>query len=149
MNKPTNIDVLIAGQGAAAFSAGLYSVRYQMKTVVVGELFGGETAIGGLIENYPGQPDIDGFDLMMKFKEQVENLGTEIASSDLKFVKNNINGGFDCILEDGTLWEKEFLIVQLVTLLYIVVRSQWRLLEVATPPLKVQYFCQNMQKLCI
>lgn len=50
MNKPTTIDVLIAGQGAAAFSAGLYSVRYQMKTVVVGEQFGGETAIGGLIE---------------------------------------------------------------------------------------------------
>ena len=90
MNKPTTIDVLIAGQGAAAFSAGLYSVRYQMKTVVVGEQFGGETAIGGLIENYPGQPDIDGFDLMMKFKEQVENLETEIVSSDLKFVKNNI-----------------------------------------------------------
>ena len=105
MNKPTNIDVLIAGQGAAAFSAGLYSVRYQMKTAVVGGLFGGETAIGGLIENYPGQPDIDGFDLMMKFKEQVENLGTEIVSSDLKFVKNNINGGFDCILENGTVYE--------------------------------------------
>ena len=105
MNIPTTIDVLIAGQGAAAFSAGLYSVRYQMKTVVVGEQFGGETAIGGLIENYPGQPDIDGFDLMMKFKEQVENLETEIVSSDLKFVKNNVNGSFDCILENGTLYE--------------------------------------------
>lgn len=111
MSKPRKTDVLIAGQGAAAFSAGLYSVRYQMKTIIVGEQFGGETAIGGLIENYPGQPDIDGFDLMMKFKHQVENLGTEIVSSDLKFVKNNINGSFNCILEDGTHYESTSVIL--------------------------------------
>ena len=65
-------DVLIVGQGAAAFAAALYAARYQMKTIVIGELFGGETATGGLIENYPGYPDIDGYDLMLKFREQSE-----------------------------------------------------------------------------
>ena len=65
-------DVLIVGQGASAFAAALYSARYQMKAVVIGETFGGETATGGLIENYPGVPDIDGFELMMKFREQAE-----------------------------------------------------------------------------
>jgi thioredoxin reductase (NADPH) len=43
-----------------------------MSVLVVGEVFGGETATGGLIENYPGYPEIDGFDLMMKFREQVD-----------------------------------------------------------------------------
>ena len=65
-------DVLIAGQGAAAFAAALYAARYQMSALVVGEVFGGETATGGLIENYPGFPEIDGFELMMKFREQVD-----------------------------------------------------------------------------
>lgn len=65
-------DVLIAGQGAAAFAAALYAARYQMSALVVGEVFGGETATGGLIENYPGIPEIDGFELMMKFREQVD-----------------------------------------------------------------------------
>ena len=68
----TDHDVLIAGQGAAAFSAALYAARYQLKTIVVGEIFGGETATGGMIENYPGYPEIDGFELMMKFREQAE-----------------------------------------------------------------------------
>jgi len=74
----TDHDVLIAGQGAAAFSAALYAARYQLRTVVVGEVFGGETATGGMIENYPGFPEIDGFDLMMKFREQAEKYAVPI-----------------------------------------------------------------------
>ena len=71
-------DVLIIGQGAAGFSAALYAARYQMKTVVFGDKFGGETAIGGAIENYPGFPAIDGFDLMLKMRQQVEGYDVEI-----------------------------------------------------------------------
>ncbi len=63
---------LIVGQGAAAFAAALYAARYQMKPIVIGETFGGETATGGLIENYPGYPEIDGYDLMLKFREQAD-----------------------------------------------------------------------------
>ena len=65
-------DLAIVGQGAAAHAAALYAARYQMKSVLFGASFGGETATGGLIENYPGYTDIDGFDLMMKLREQVE-----------------------------------------------------------------------------
>ena len=65
-------DLVIAGQGAAAFSAALYAARYQLSSIVIGETFGGETATGGLIENYPGIPEIDGFELMAKFKEQTD-----------------------------------------------------------------------------
>ncbi|MCZ6538203.1 MAG: FAD-dependent oxidoreductase [Chloroflexi bacterium] len=101
MSEPKQIDVLIAGQGAAAFAAGLYSARYQVDTLIASEQFGGETAIGGMIENYPGQPDIDGFDLMMKFKEQVDNLETPTAHSDLKSVTRN-GDLFRVVLNDGT-----------------------------------------------
>ena len=80
-------DVLVAGQGAAAFAAALYSARYQLNTVIVSESFGGETAIGGLIENYPGTPDIDGFDLMLKFKEQVDKLEVPTISRNLEAVE--------------------------------------------------------------
>jgi len=101
MSETRQVDVLIAGQGAAAFAAGLYSSRYQMDTLIVGEQFGGETAIGGTIENYPGQPDIDGFDLMMKFKEQVDSLDTPTAYSNLKSVTRT-GDVFRAVLEDGT-----------------------------------------------
>ena len=101
MSEPKQIDVLIAGQGAAAFAAGLYSSRYQVNTLIASEQFGGETAIGGTIENYPGQPDIDGFDLMMKFKEQVDNLETPTVYSNLKSVTRN-GDVFRAVLDDGT-----------------------------------------------
>ncbi|MCH8225895.1 MAG: FAD-dependent oxidoreductase [Chloroflexi bacterium] len=65
-------DTLIVGQGAAAFAAALYAARYQMTPIVIGEIFGGETATGGLIENYPGYPEIDGYDLMLRFREQAD-----------------------------------------------------------------------------
>ena len=70
--EKADYDLMIAGQGAAAFSAALYAARYQVRSIVIGETFGGETATGGLIENYPGYPEIDGFELMMKFREQAD-----------------------------------------------------------------------------
>ena len=73
MNSENTIyDIVIGGQGAAAFAAGMYAARYQMSAIIVGTTFGGETATGGLIENYPGYPEIDGFELMMKFREHAE-----------------------------------------------------------------------------
>ena len=75
MNDVRTTDVLIAGQGASAYAAALYSARYQQDTLMVAEQFGGETATGGQIENYPGVPDIDGYDLMLKFKEADGRIG--------------------------------------------------------------------------
>jgi len=95
-----NLDVLIAGQGAAGFAAGLYSARYQMKTAIAGQDFGGETAIGGLIENYPGNIEIDGFDLMLEFKKQVTELEVPIIEDNLKSVSKT-EKGFFCQLNNG------------------------------------------------
>ena len=82
-NQQEPFDVLIVGQGASGYAAALYSARYQMRAVVFGATFGGETATGGLIENYPGYSEIDGFDLMMKFREQAEKYEVPIISEDV------------------------------------------------------------------
>ena len=94
-------DVLIVGQGAAGFSAALYAARYQMKAVVFGDKFGGETAIGGAIENYPGFPAIDGFDLMLKMREQVEGYGVEIIDEKVDTLTRE-PGCFEARTEDGS-----------------------------------------------
>ncbi len=72
-SKDISYDVLIIGQGASAYAAALYATRYQIKPIIFGAVFGGETATGSSIENYPGIPEIDGFDLMMRFREQAES----------------------------------------------------------------------------
>ena len=81
--QDTVYDVLIAGQGAAGYAAALYAARYQIKPVILGATFGGETATGGLIENYPGYPEIDGFELMMKFREQAEKYEVPIVDENV------------------------------------------------------------------
>ena len=102
MDGQRKVDVLIAGQGAGAFAAGLYSARYQMNTVIAGETFGGETAIGGVIENYPGAPDIDGFDLMLKMQEQVQKYDVPIMSAKVEHIRR-VDGCFEVDLSDGTI----------------------------------------------
>ncbi|MBT4074777.1 MAG: FAD-dependent oxidoreductase [Chloroflexi bacterium] len=104
MPETRTTDVLIAGQGAAAFAAALYTARYQIHGMIVGDRFGGETAIGGGIENYPGYPEIDGFDLMLKFREQVDKYEVPIVDAALTGVENK-GDHFVSTLSDGTTVE--------------------------------------------
>jgi thioredoxin reductase len=67
-----------------------------------GESFGGETATGGMIENYPGWPGIDGFELMAKFKEQIASDNVEILESNLASVASD-DDHFASRLVDGTV----------------------------------------------
>jgi thioredoxin reductase (NADPH) len=71
-------DVLIVGGGAAGYAAAIYAARYNLRVLLIQELFGGWTALGGVIENYPGFSHVDGYDLMIQFKEQAERLGVDI-----------------------------------------------------------------------
>ena len=87
MANETIYDVLIAGQGAAGYAAAMYAARYQIRPVVFGAVFGGETATGGLIENYPGYPEIDGLELMLKFREHAEKYDVPIVNEDAASIR--------------------------------------------------------------
>ena len=89
--QTTTYDVAIVGQGAAAYAAALYAARYQMQSIILGATFGGETATGGLIENYPGYPEIDGFDLMMKFREQAEKYEVPIVDENVASIARSVD----------------------------------------------------------
>jgi thioredoxin reductase (NADPH) len=97
-------DVLIIGQGASGFSAAMYAARYQMKPVIFGAVFGGETATGGLIENYPGYPEIDGYDLMLKFREQAERNEVPIVSENVVTIKRN-GDCFEATTDSGEVYQ--------------------------------------------
>lgn len=72
------VEIAIVGSGMAGLSGALYAGRYGMKAVVIGDFFGGATSTAWTIENYPGFKSIDGYDLMMKVRDQVESLGVPI-----------------------------------------------------------------------
>ncbi len=81
-------DVIIIGSGPAGLSAGIYAGRYRMKTLVIGEEFGGAATKSGVIWNYPGNKGIDGYELMSIMREQAKDVGTEVVDAKVIGVKN-------------------------------------------------------------
>ncbi len=71
-------DVIIIGSGAAGFAAGIYSVRYNLKTLLIGRETGGQMAEAYEVDNYPGVFNIKGMELAKRFREHAERLGVEI-----------------------------------------------------------------------
>lgn len=102
-------DLGIIGTGAAGLSAALYAGRYKMKTIVFGSDFGGYTSIAGCIENYPGVPNVDGFDLMLNMKQQAEGVGAEIIDEKIETIQKT-PAGFALVSSSG----KEYVVRTLI-----------------------------------
>ncbi len=70
-------DMLIIGGGPAGYTAALYAARAGLKTAVLEKLSaGGQMALTGDIDNYPGfEEGIDGFTLGMKMQQSAERFG--------------------------------------------------------------------------
>ena len=72
-------DVIIIGGGPAGLTAGLYTSRHNLKTLILeGKKLGGKALEAHWIENFPGFPEgISGEDLMNRFIAHVEKFGSE------------------------------------------------------------------------
>ncbi len=62
-------DVIIVGAGCAGFSAAMYCGRFELKTLVVGEVPGGTIILTDVVENYPGFKKLTGQELADKLME--------------------------------------------------------------------------------
>ncbi|MGM0510419.1 MAG: NAD(P)/FAD-dependent oxidoreductase [Thermoplasmatota archaeon] len=71
-------DVLIVGTGPAGYTAALYTARYKLNTILIGEKPGGLISESPDVCNFPSQKSISGMDLAMKMEEQVKDLGVEV-----------------------------------------------------------------------
>ena len=71
-------DVLIIGGGPGGLTAGLYAARANFRTLLVESgMVMSQITVTHLVENYPGVPDIGGYDLVEKFKEQAKKFGLQ------------------------------------------------------------------------
>lgn len=75
-------DVIIIGGGPAGLTAGLYTSRSRLKTLMIENgILGGQMTTTELIENYPGFPQgVMGDELSRLMEEQAKRFGLEIIS---------------------------------------------------------------------
>ncbi len=71
-------ELIIIGIGPAGLTAGLFAGRRNLKTLVVGELLGGQISLAHIVENYPGIESITGLELSQIMRKQAEKYGCDV-----------------------------------------------------------------------
>ena len=87
-------DLAIIGSGPAGLTSAIYAQRALLKTIVIEKnpMSGGQILNTYEVDNYPGLPMINGFDLGVKMREHADKLGTEFLTASVKQVEKTENG---------------------------------------------------------
>lgn len=87
MAEEKEYDVVIVGGGPGGLCAGMYAARGRRKTVCLEKyLPGGQIAITGDVEDYPGFEHIAGSELAQKFTDHAKKFGLEIEMEEVEEV---------------------------------------------------------------
>jgi len=99
-------DTIIVGAGAAGLTAGIYTSRAKLSTLILNEgAVGGQMVLTEEIANYPGVPTTKGYMLANNMKMQAKSFGCKIKSN-VKITKYNLDGDVKSIeLEDGRIFQ--------------------------------------------
>ena len=72
-------DIIIVGAGPAGLTAAIYARRANKKVLVLeANTYGGQIITTNIIENYPANPKISGYDFATQLYNQTKDLGAEI-----------------------------------------------------------------------
>ncbi len=103
-------DLIIVGSGPAGMTASIYASRYRLKHLVIGKTHGGEMALAGRVENFPGFKRISGAELAKKMVEHAQDQGGEIISATVIGVKQS-GGEFEVRDDSGKTYQTKTLII--------------------------------------
>jgi thioredoxin reductase (NADPH) len=104
-------DVVIIGSGPAGLTAAVYGKRAELSMVVIEK----EMASGGQVlntyevDNYPGLPGINGYELGMKFRDHAEKLGAEFVMDEVLRIEE-VDGLYTVVAEEGSYVTKTVII---------------------------------------
>jgi len=105
-------DLIVIGSGPAGLAAAIYGVRAKLDLLVIEKemMSGGQIINTYEVDNYPGLPGINGFDLAVKFRGHAEKLGAEFTEDKVKDLIPEENGNKKVICEKETYETKTVII---------------------------------------
>ena len=77
-------DLVIVGGGPGGVAAGIYAARKKIKTLLVTDSFGGQSAVSGEVQNWIGTKSISGYDLAKSLEEHLR------AQNDIDIVDDDL-----------------------------------------------------------
>lgn len=104
-------DIIIIGAGPAGLAAAIYGTRAGLDTIIIEEtgMGGGQVLTTYEVDNYPGLPGINGFDLGMKMKEHAQKAGAVFL--DEKVVKIEDCGQTKKVITESGEYETKTIVV--------------------------------------
>ena len=105
-------DVMILGAGAAGLTAGIYSSRAKLNTIILNEgAIGGQMVLTEEIANYPGVETTKGYVVSSIMKKQAKDFGCKIKSN-VSIIKYYLEGDIKTVeLADGRVFKAKSVIL--------------------------------------
>ncbi len=107
----TRTKVLIIGSGPTGYTAGVYASRAMLEPVLVeGIQPGGQLTITTEVENWPGDTEVQGPDLMVRMRAHAEAVGTNIVSDHISSLDLSVRP-FKAMGDGGDTYEADAVIL--------------------------------------
>ncbi len=106
-------DLIIVGSGPAGLAAAIYAQRAKLSALVLEKEYmsGGQVVNTYEVDNYPGLPEIGGFELGMKFREHAEKLGASFLNIEVRHIGLEDEGRVKVIYTDREEYRARALIL--------------------------------------
>ena len=98
----TIYDLIIVGSGPAGLCAAIYAQRAKLSCITIERNYmsGGQVINTYEVDNYPGLPGINGFDMAQQFRAHAEKLGAEFMEAEVENIEL-LENGVKKIVADG------------------------------------------------
>ncbi len=111
MAETRHTKVLIIGSGPAGYTAGVYAARAMVEPILVqGIEPGGQLTTTTEVENWPGDTEVQGPDLMVRMEAHAKAMGCEVVGDIISSIDTS-KRPFTCQSDSGTVYTADAVIL--------------------------------------